>query len=137
MNVNENVEKSFPPAGESMQPTLYSNNVLICNKIAQRTFNFHHNDIVIAAHPNQPKSLICKRLVALPGDIVFINSSKSDEANDGKDTTKIYIKPGSCWLEGDNRVNSTDSRNYGQVPMGLLKSKVLARIWPPGDFKVF
>lgn len=126
--------------GESMQPTLYSNNVLICDKTANRLNNYNRNDIIIAIHPHQPSSLICKRLVALPGDIVMINSvqQKDRKDDDSPDTLeKVYITPGSCWIEGDNRVNSTDSRNYGQISMGLIRSKVLARIWPPSDFRIF
>ena len=34
------------------------------------------------------------------------------------------------WLEGDNQHNSTDSRNYGPVPMALLRGRVAARMWP-------
>ncbi|CRK91989.1 CLUMA_CG005569, isoform A [Clunio marinus] len=126
-------------SGESMQPTLYSNNILICSKIAQRKNTFERNDIVVAIHPNQPKSLICKRMIALPGDIVLMNSTKTEDSENtgSSDVQKIYIKPGSCWLEGDNRANSTDSRNYGQIPIGLIKSKVLVRVWPLSEFKFF
>lgn len=63
-----------------------------------------------------------------------MNSVGSENTDDSE---AIYIKPGSCWIEGDNRINSTDSRNYGQVPMGLIRSKVLARIWPPSEFRIF
>lgn len=127
-----------------MQPTLETNNILICNKLAQRLNRFNRNDIIIAGHPHQPNNLICKRLIALPGDIVLMNSiGETPATTDDKDrdlisgAKKIFIKPGSCWVEGDNRLNSTDSRNYGQIPMGLIKSKVLARIWPPNEFRIF
>lgn len=67
-----------------------------------------------------------------------MNSPKDNTDGEGSSETEtIYIKPGSCWLEGDNRLNSTDSRNYGQVPMGLIKSKVLARLYPLTEFKIF
>lgn len=128
-----------------MQPTLETNNILICNKLAQRFSKYNRNDIIIAIHPNQPTGLICKRLIALPGDIILMNSigeknsAKTDEKTQDmiSGAKKIFIKPGSCWVEGDNRLNSTDSRNYGQIPIGLIKSKVLARVWPPSEFKIF
>ena len=133
-----------PILGESMQPTLETNNILICSKLTQRFNEFNRNDIIIAIHPNQPKNLICKRLIALPGDIVLMNSIDDNFTKAGDEDSemisgakKIFIKPGSCWVEGDNRLNSTDSRNYGQIPMGLIKSKVLARVWPPREFKIF
>lgn len=121
-----------------MLPTLNTNDVLICNKAAHRFNSFNRNDIVVAVHPNQPKSLICKRLIGLEGDIVLMTApADNTELKGSLDTRTIYIKPGSCWLEGDNRLNSTDSRNYGQIPKGLIKSKVLARIWPPSEFRIF
>lgn len=87
-----------------------------------------------------------------------MNSPKDQKYDDGStETQTIDIKSGSCWLEGDNRydlsipnsitkiklnfvnfrLNSTDSRNYGQIPLGLIKSKVLARIYPFDDFRIF
>ncbi len=40
----------------------------------------------------------------------------------------IRIPRGHVWLAGDNMSNSTDSRTYGPVALGLLKGKVLARV---------
>ncbi|KAJ9104649.1 hypothetical protein QFC21_002147 [Naganishia friedmannii] len=42
----------------------------------------------------------------------------------------VRIPRGHVWLAGDNLSNSTDSRAYGPVAVGLLKGKVLARVWP-------
>lgn len=106
-----------------MQPTLQSNNILLCNKIAQRLNKINRNDIVIAVHPTSPQSLICKRVIAMEGDMI-LTTDTSDEAIEKNETKTIIIKRGSCWIEGDNRKNSTDSRNYGQIPVGLIKSKV-------------
>ncbi|KAL7031406.1 hypothetical protein ACKWTF_007001 [Chironomus riparius] len=121
-------------SGESMQPTLSSNNILLCNKLAQRLNKIQRNDIIIAVHPVSPKSLICKRIIGCEGDMIIMND-KDD--TDNSETQTIIIKRGSCWLEGDNRINSTDSRNYGQIPVGLIKSKVVARIWPLTEFRLF
>lgn len=117
-----------------MQPTLSSNNILLCNKLAQRLNKIHRNDIVIAVHPISPKSLICKRIIGTEGDMIIMNDI--DDTNKTESKT-IIIKRGSCWIEGDNRANSTDSRNYGQIPVGLIKSKVIARIWPLTEFRMF
>lgn len=34
---------------------------------------------------------------------------------------------------GDNLSNSTDSRTYGAVPLGLVKSRAVAKVWPPHE----
>jgi hypothetical protein len=41
------------------------------------------------------------------------------------------IPRGHIWVEGDNTANSTDSRDYGPLPLGLVKGRVLFRLWPP------
>lgn len=122
-----------------MQPTLQSDNILICNKIAQRFNKISRNDIVIAIHPTAPTSLICKRIIGLEGDTIIMNSvsDEREETHAFNDTKTIVIKRGAAWIEGDNRINSTDSRNYGTIPVGLIKSKVVARIWPLNEFRVF
>lgn len=39
------------------------------------------------------------------------------------------VPPGCVWLEGDNKMNSTDSRTYGPVPIALLQGRVFMQIW--------
>ena len=34
------------------------------------------------------------------------------------------------WLQGDNLRNSTDSRNYGPVPLPLVTGRVFFKVWP-------
>ena len=43
------------------------------------------------------------------------------------------VDPGQVWLSGDNPLNSTDSRAYGQVPLGMLKGRVMFKfaLFPP------
>lgn len=40
----------------------------------------------------------------------------------------IKVPKGHVWLVGDNLSNSTDSRTYGPVPIGIIKGKVLCRV---------
>ncbi|EPQ28246.1 uncharacterized protein PFL1_04073 [Pseudozyma flocculosa PF-1] len=42
----------------------------------------------------------------------------------------VTVPSGHVWLTGDNLGNSTDSRHYGPVPMGLVKGKVVAKVFP-------
>ena len=41
------------------------------------------------------------------------------------------VKEGHYFVLGDNRQHSSDSREFGQVPIELLKGKVEVRLWPP------
>lgn len=46
------------------------------------------------------------------------------------DVQYVTVPLGHVWLAGDNMANSTDSRHYGPVPLGMVRGKVLARVWP-------
>lgn len=106
-----------------MEPTLHSNNVLVTEHITPRMHKIQKGDIVIAKNPSNPSQNICKRVTGLPGDMMR-----------GQYSLRRQLVPrGHVWLEGDNSSNSSDSRVYGPVPQGLIKSRVLMRIWPLED----
>ena len=44
---------------------------------------------------------------------------------------RTTVEPGHYFVMGDNRLRSSDSREFGQVPRELLRGKVQLRIWPP------
>uniref|UniRef100_A0A182PSM6 IMP2-like protein n=1 Tax=Anopheles epiroticus TaxID=199890 RepID=A0A182PSM6_9DIPT len=61
-----------------------------------------------------------------------------DEVTHAEPRTSIVTVPrGHLWIEGDNVQNSSDSRNYGPVPIGLVKSRAVCRLWPLSEFKLF
>ncbi|XP_058130594.1 mitochondrial inner membrane protease subunit 1 [Anopheles ziemanni] len=63
---------------------------------------------------------------------------KEEETSHQEPRTSIVIVPrGHLWIEGDNVQNSSDSRNYGPVPIGLVKSRAVCRLWPLSEFKLF
>ena len=44
--------------------------------------------------------------------------------------TDITVPEGYVFLLGDNRVQSTDCRRFGCVPIEKIEGKVLIRFWP-------
>jgi len=76
-------------------------------------------DIIVAKSPTDSTQTVCKRVIALEGQ---------------KAPTGNVVPPGRIWIEGDNKANSTDSRDYGPIPLALIEGKVICRIWPPSKF---
>lgn len=105
----------------------------------------------------QEKQLI-KRVVGVPGDRVVVanneikiyNSEHPDgfnpdaeheyTANIVKPTTgnvDVVVKEGEVFVNGDNRVNSLDSRTFGVVSTHDIVGKMVLRIWPLDGFKSY
>lgn len=41
---------------------------------------------------------------------------------------RLQVPEGHVWLQGDNTLNSTDSRHYGAVPYALLKGRAFLKV---------
>lgn len=110
--------------GSSMLPTLNPHGDILLQEslsVRRNPPRLDRGDLVISISPVDPSRLICKRLIGLPGDTICIDPTTP--------TTKhVLIPPGHVWLQGDNFMNSRDSRMYGPVPMGLLRARVIARV---------
>lgn len=132
-----------------MEPTLYSNNILLTERITARFHKPNRGDIVIAVSPTNPEQYICKRVIGLPGDKVIMDQPSSNlqdvQNNEQKKSTTAatkatitedYVPRGYVWIEGDNQANSADSRYYGPIPLGLIKSRAVCRIWPLSEMKL-
>jgi signal peptidase I len=89
-------------------------------------------DVVVVQHPER-RGTVCKRVLGLPGDVVLRSPTRiMRRASNDPPTRKIlYIVPdGHVWIEGDNSLNSSDSRVYGAIPAALIVGRVICRVWP-------
>lgn len=109
----------FQCSGPSMEPTIYSDNVLLTERFTPRWRSVQKGDIVIVRCPTKPKQFICKRIMGLEGDKISTGMLTSE-----------VVPRGHVWLEGDNRDNSADSRHYGPIPQALITSRAFVRIYP-------
>ena len=106
-------------------------------------------DLVDFEHPLVPGMGAIKRVVAMPGDFVVWDAPAGDgelvmgegglvgrvrggawDDSEGREKMMLQIPEGHCWILGDNLPESRDSRTYGPLPLGLIKGKVTAKVWP-------
>lgn len=138
--------------GNSMNPTLKDEELLILNKFRYRFTDIKRGEIISLKYDNT-KYLI-KRVIGLPGENVSILDSKlyindkefqesyisTDLKYDNfslKDLGYEKIPDGMYLVLGDNRVDSLDSREIGLIKKEDVIGKVSFRFWPLNQLKFF
>ncbi len=128
--------------GNSMEPTLNNNNVVILNKLSYRMNELKRFDIVVIKLSDEK---IIKRVIGLPGEHVeykdgglYVNgflieeNFKHAETHDFKLENIGYLTiPGDKYfVVGDNRIDSMDSRYIGLIDKKNILGSVSHRIYP-------
>uniref|UniRef100_A0A914DIQ6 Peptidase S26 domain-containing protein n=1 Tax=Acrobeloides nanus TaxID=290746 RepID=A0A914DIQ6_9BILA len=108
-----------------MEPTIQHGDIIIGEKMSVSHTNLHRGDIVCAYSPSQYPDLLCKRLMLKEYDKLPEDLCTSDRSS---------IPAGHCFLLGDNKEQSIDSRTFGAVPCGLIQVRLIFRIWPLNRF---
>ncbi|KAK4046459.1 hypothetical protein OIV83_006051 [Microbotryomycetes sp. JL201] len=122
---NAHIAEIRPCSGASMYPTLSLRGAYILHcPLLLRTSPVKRGELVTAVSPLDPSHHVLKRVVALEGDTILVDPT--GDKGMGTDRT-VTVPKGSIWLAGDNASNSTDSRDYGPVPLALVRGKVIAR----------
>ena len=121
--------------GPSMMPTFHAQgDIVVVNHTVARgnADDVHVGDVVVAKSPTTPGGNVCKRIMAKEGSEVRIFSETGNTIRRRKgETPKTFVVPrGHVWVQGDNVNNSSDSREYGPVPVALLKGRVDYRVFP-------
>ncbi len=134
--------ENYRVVGHSMEPTLEDNQYLVVSKLDYRLHKPQRGDIVVFRDPHDGQRKLIKRIIGLPGEIleirngqVFVNSQRLAEPYitepDHYSLPPIPIPGDSYYVLGDNRRNSSDSRNWGALPNTEIVGKAWLSYWPP------
>lgn len=136
--------------GESMSPNFHDSEYLLTDKVS---YNFRlpqRGEVIIFKAPGNTEKDYIKRIIGLPGERVkiengrvFINGQLLDEndyltdrimtltsgpaVEDGLD---YEIPPNSYFVMGDNRGNSSDSREFGAIRKSTIIGRSFLTYWP-------
>lgn len=137
--------------GSSMEPKLSSEDNLIVDKISYRFHDPERFDIIVFPFRYEDNTFYIKRIIGLPGETVqidelgniLINGEVLNE-NYGKEVIKspgrayeeIQLADNEYFVMGDNRNNSTDSRDpsVGNITREEIIGRAWLRIWPFNKF---
>jgi len=127
--------------GYSMEPTLLNGEFVIVNKLAYTFGDPRIGDVIVFHYPRDPKQEYIKRVIGLAGDTVKISNGQVMVNGNPIDEPYISAPPryesewvvpaDSLFVLGDNRNNSSDSHNWGPVPMENVIGRALFVYWPP------
>ena len=145
--------------GQSMEPTLHNADRLYVNRLF---YTPEKGDVVIFVSESDPHRPYVKRVIGTAGDTVYIDFRTGDIFVNGQLVEEPYIKEetamsgsyimglmasgqygpdqpivveeGHIFVMGDNRNNSKDSRELGQIPLNEVLGGAVFRFWPVNDF---
>lgn len=141
--------RPFQVSGDSMLPTFLDKEYILTNIIALKFGSPKQGDVIVFKAPNDPEKDFIKRVIGVPGDTVMIRNGdvyvngilldQSAYLNPGvktyggsflRENTPVTVLPDSYFVLGDNRSGSSDSREWGFVPLDNIKGKSFFVYWP-------
>ena len=127
-----------------MSPTLHTGGRILLNGV-YRFGTPERGDIVVFKPPAQSGTPYIKRVIGLPGETVeihdgtvYIDGAPLDEeyllgvSTSCHTYCALTLAPDSVFVMGDNRPNSSDSRDFGPIRVDSIIGEALFSIWPPG-----
>jgi len=133
----------FLVEGQSMEPNFHDKEFLLVDRVSYKFNQPQRGEVIIFRFPKNTAEDYIKRIIGLPGENVrienghiFINNlllnesylppnTKTDVAINPSNTLDLTLQPGEYFVLGDNRNNSSDSREWGTVPA----QNIIGRAW--------
>lgn len=139
--------------GSSMESTLSDGDNLIVDKITYRFKEPERYDIIVFPFQYAKNTYYIKRIIGMPGEtvridedgVIYINDKELTEyygreiiADPGIARNEIKLGNDEYFVMGDNRNNSTDSRDpsVGNIRKKDILGRAWLRIWPLHEFEL-
>ncbi len=140
-------------SGSSMETTLSDEDHLIVDKISYRFEDPERFDIIVFPYQYDTDTYYIKRIIGMPGETVqiddrgniYVDGELLEEAygreviqNPGRADDPILLGDDEYFVMGDNRNNSSDSRDpsVGNIHRKDIIGRAFIRIWPSSKFGI-
>lgn len=140
-------------SGGSMESTLSNEDHLLVDKISYRFHAPERFDIIVFPFQYDKETYYIKRIIGMPGETVRIDEDGNiyiDEElleedygrevieNPGRAVEPITLGDDEYFVMGDNRNNSSDSRDpsVGNIHRNDIIGRAFIRIWPLSKFGI-
>jgi signal peptidase I len=146
------VVQPFIVEGASMEPNFHNNDYLLIEKWSEYFADPKRGDVVVFRYPDNPSVNYIKRVIGIPGDKVTIKDGRvtvtTQNSSQGQVLNETYLSQGTLtsgnseitlgkdefFVLGDNRNNSSDSREWGVLPKKNIVGRAFIVIIPKDDF---
>ena len=144
----------FIVSGNSMAPAFTDGNYLVIDELYAHHETLERGDVVIFRYPLDPSLYYIKRIVGMPGETMTIDKGAvSIDKRDGTRQVLVVPRPSITELTqvepiitklakdeyfvlGDNRSESSDSREWGPLQSKFIIGRALMRIWPLNSIEI-
>ncbi|OGK16990.1 signal peptidase I [Candidatus Roizmanbacteria bacterium RIFCSPHIGHO2_01_FULL_39_12b] len=135
--------------GISMDDTFHNGDYILTSKISYKFETPHLGDIVVFQSPSNPDIDYIKRIIGVSGDRILIKdgsvikngvtleepyAKRPINVFEGgflQQGQEVIVPERYVFVMGDNRPRSSDSREFGFVPLEHIVGKVFFRYFPP------
>lgn len=149
------IAEPFIVNGASMDPTFATGQFLIVDRLSYRFENPQRGDVIVFEYPNNPSIYYIKRIIGLPGETITmkngnititnpndnaftianpnglaLNEPYIEDIHKSHDDMTTTLDNNNYFVMGDNRLQSSDSRAWGDLNRDLIIGKPFVRLLP-------
>lgn len=148
------IANPFIVKGASMEPTFHNNNYLIVDQLSYKLKDPSRGDVIVL-RSTRNRDFLIKRIIGLPGEKVSMREGKititntenpdgivipDDHVEPKRQTNQTFtfsLGPTEYFVMGDNRIESSDSREWGPLERDHIVGRPFLRLYPFSQIDVF
>jgi signal peptidase I len=143
----------FVVDGSSMEPNFHNNEYLLIQKVSAHFSGYSRGDVVVFKYPKDTRLDFIKRIIGTPGDTVtlddtgimitnaqnprgfYLSENYLSTKYSYSDRQTVSLGDGQYFVMGDNRDNSSDSREWGILDKHYIIGKTWFVLYPFHNFQ--